>query len=89
MSQSLRTIESGRQNPNTDGATEALRIMAFWGGNDDGACVQLTIGREFVQFTRDNVRELMTALTLWDDPNITTRQAARFLSRVDDGAYVE
>jgi hypothetical protein len=86
MSECLRTIDSLRQNPTQDGATGTLRVTAFWGGNDDGGCVQLTIGREFVQFTRDNV---VTALSLWEDPNITSRQVARFLDRMDTGGDFE
>lgn len=58
MSEDLREY---RTTPTGDG--EDMRVSAFVGGSDYGAAIQLTVGREYVQLSEEQVVDLISVLS--------------------------
>ena len=41
-----------------DMSNERIYLTEFWGGTKDGYCLQMTIGEEYVQLTKDDCLRL-------------------------------
>jgi len=57
MSQDIRIYETAESNANI-----RLKTSAYFGGDEDGHAIQLTIGREYVQLTETQILDLIGVL---------------------------
>jgi len=44
---------------------ELLHITSFYGGDERGRCLQLSIGESHIQITKENARKLIKEVTNW------------------------
>jgi hypothetical protein len=82
MSYDIRQIESTRDTI-ADDAQTMVSLTSFFGGEEDGRCLQLTVGREYVGLTEGDARRLLTALAVWLDPDINGPMAAKIFEMVE------
>lgn len=52
-----------------------LYLTQFWGGSDRGPSIQVTLGLQFVQLTRDDAAWVAKRLAEWAGKGGATREA--------------